>query len=232
MPVCDSWGMSKPRVIVLSVLAVAVLVVAAIATYVILANRNAPDSLDSTSAASGEPFDPGALSGAWTVGAQSLAGYRVDEVLAGQDVTVVGRTSAVSGRVIIEDAHLTSAQLSVELGKVETDNSNRDDAFRDLLKTAEFPEATFVVDEPVDLALAVPEGDAQSVRLEVPGQLTVAGTTVDVTASVVATVHGSEVTLAGSIPVTFADFNIEAPDLGFVTVEDQGTVEFSLVMSK
>jgi hypothetical protein len=31
-----------------------------------------------------------------------------------------------------------------------------------------------------------------------------------------------------SIPLTFADFGIEAPDLGFVSVEDQGSVEFLL----
>ena len=29
-------------------------------------------------------------------------------------------------------------------------------------------------------------------------------------------------------PATFADFGIEAPDLGFVSVEDQGSVEFLL----
>lgn len=32
----------------------------------------------------------------------------------------------------------------------------------------------------------------------------------------------------GSIPITFADFDVEAPSLGFVTVEDEGSIEFSL----
>ena len=39
---------------------------------------------------------------------------------------------------------------------------------------------------------------------------------------------GRCVDASGSIPLTFADFGIEAPDLGFVSVEDQGSVEFLL----
>lgn len=230
--VCNSWSMSKPRLFLLIALAFVVLIVAAIATYVTLANRNAPDALDSTSQVSGMPFEPDQLSGVWTVDADSVAGYRVDEVLAGQDVTVVGRTSSVQGRAIIENSQLTSADVSVSLADIATDNSNRDDAFRELLQVDQFPTARFQVTEPVDLSGATPEGDGESVRVSVPGTLTVSGGTVDVTASILATVHSDGVTLAGSIPVTFADFGIDAPDLGFVTVEDQGTVEFSLEMSK
>jgi hypothetical protein len=36
------------------------------------------------------------------------------------------------------------------------------------------------------------------------------------------------VQVIGSVPVTFADFGVEAPSLGFVTVEDEGSIEFSL----
>src|SRR6516165_367123 len=37
------------------------------------------------------------LAGTWTVGSGSQAGYRVNEVLFGQDNTAVGRTAAVTG---------------------------------------------------------------------------------------------------------------------------------------
>jgi polyisoprenoid-binding protein YceI len=62
----------------------------------------------------------------------------------------------------------------------------------------------------------------------VTGDLTVAGATQPVRfeLSVVRTPAG--VDASGSIPLTFADFGIEAPDLGFVSVEDQGSVEFLL----
>jgi hypothetical protein len=32
--------------------------------------------------------------------------------------------------------------------------------------------------------------------------------------------------VSGSIPVTFSDYGVEAPSLGFVSVQDKGTVEF------
>ncbi len=34
------------------------------------------------------------------------------------------------------------------------------------------------------------------------------------------------------IPITFADFGVEAPSLGFVKVEPQGFVEFELNLTK
>jgi hypothetical protein len=40
---------------------------------------------------------------------------------------------------------------------------------------------------------------------------------------------GDEIEVAGSAPIDFADFRIEPPSVaGFVTVEDQGTLEFKL----
>ena len=84
--------------------------------------------------------------------------------------------------------------------------------------------ATFTVDGPVDL----PELSGTPVTLPVTGDLTVAGTTqqVQFELSVVRTPDG--VDTSGSIPLTFADFGVEAPNLGFVSVEDQGSVEFLL----
>jgi hypothetical protein len=38
--------------------------------------------------------------------------------------------------------------------------------------------------------------------------------------------------VAGSIPITFADFGVEAPNLGFVSVEPDGFVEFSLTIAR
>jgi hypothetical protein len=42
----------------------------------------------------------------------------------------------------------------------------------------------------------------------------------------VLTATGGQV--SGSIPITFEDYGVEAPSLGFVEVEDQGFVEFLL----
>ena len=39
---------------------------------------------------------------------------------------------------------------------------------------------------------------------------------------------GAGVDVSGSVPVTFGDYGIDAPNLGFVRVDDQGAVEFFL----
>lgn len=218
--------------IILGVIVFAVLVIAAIGTYVLVSNQRAPEALDTQSQNAGIAFTPEELSGAWTSTTQSLAGYRVDEVLAGQDVTVVGRTNDVSGNVTIADSLLTEANVSVDLASIETDNSNRDSAFRDLLNTTDHPQAIFRLTDSVDLNTAEQMVDSESVKLQVAGELTAAGATVPVIATITATVQGETTTLNGSIPIVFEDFGITAPNLGFVTVQDQGTVEFSIEFTR
>ena len=62
------------------------------------------------------------------------------------------------------------------------------------------------------------------------GDLTIAGVTRSVTFDLEAVLNSTDGQVAGAIPITFADFGVEAPNLGFVSVEPQGFVEFSLVI--
>ena len=163
--------------------------------------------------------------GTWTVADGSTAGYRVDEVLNGADVTVAGSTDQVTGTVVVEAGALGSAEVTVDVASITTDSGRRDDYFRsNVMDAGQHPTATFAVTGPVDL----PELTGTPVTVPVTGELTLAGETREVQAglSVVRTPEG--VDISGSIPVTFADFGIEAPDLGFVSVEDQGSIEFLL----
>lgn len=183
----------------------------------------------SDATASGEALDPEALVGTWNITSGSEAGYRVDEVLNGTDVTVTGRTDNVSGDFTVNSTGLTleSAQLTVDVASITTDSGNRDEYFRgQALRTSEFPEATFVLTEPVTLESTPSSGDV--VEVDATGDLTIAGETQEVTASIELRSDGETAEIAGSIPITFADFGVEAPNLGFVTVEPSGQVEFQL----
>ncbi|WP_324275738.1 hypothetical protein [Blastococcus brunescens] len=66
----------------------------------------------------------------------------------------------------------------------------------------------------------------------VAGELTLAGETpeVQVDLSVVRTPDGVDVSEA--VPLTLADHGIEAPDLGFVRVEDNGAIEVLLHLTQ
>ncbi len=53
----------------------------------------------------------------------------------------------------------------------------------------------------------------------------------DVTAELSVQRVGDRIEVAGKVPVVLADLNLTAPDLGFVTVDPSGSVEFLLLLS-
>lgn len=188
------------------------------------------DLLETT--ADGSALDATVLAGDWTVAEGSEAGYRVDEVLNGTNVTVTGRTTDVTGQFTISDTGtvLEAAELSVNVASISTDSSSRDSYFRDqALRTSEFPTATFVLTSPVTLD-ALPESGV-TVETQATGDLTLAGVTQSITFDVAVRSDGTTAEIAGAIPITFADFGVTAPSLGFVQVEDTGFVEFQLTAS-
>ena len=163
--------------------------------------------------------------GTWTVGEGSSAGYRVDEVLNGADVTVAATTEQVDGSLVVDGGDLAEAELTVDVASITTDSDRRDSYFREnVMDVAGNPTATFVVAGPVDL----PDLTGTPVTVPVTGELTLAGTTQPVEAALSAVRTADGVDVSGSIPVTFADYGVKAPDLGFVSVEDEGSVEFLL----
>ena len=166
------------------------------------------------------------LSGSWSVGADSFAGYRVDEVLQNQDVTVTGRTEDVTGELTVTDLALTDATITVDVASIATDEPNRDSYFRDTaMQVSQFPTATFTLTEPVTIEAPV-SGVAQTVSAT--GELTMHGETQPVTVELQAALTDAGGQVVGSIPIEFSDYGVEAPDLGFVSVEDAGSIEFSL----
>ncbi|GAA3231440.1 YceI family protein [Oerskovia jenensis] len=184
------------------------------------------DDASAASGSSGASVD-GVQDGVYAVDIESQAGYRVDEVLSGQDVTVVGRTSDVRGEVTVEGGVLTAASIEVDMTTIETDDSGRDRQFLRILDTGEHPTATFVLTAPVDLS-GLATGSA---TVQASGTLTIKGVSHEVTATLEARTTGGGAQVSGSIPVTFSDYGVAAPNLGFVQVEDAGTVEMLLELT-
>ena len=191
----------------------------------------APEAAPSVSAAPADStLDTSDLSGEWQIGTGSTAGYRVDEVLQGNDVTVTGRTTEVTGELTVDALSLTAATITVDVASITTDEGARDAYFRDTAMEADaFPTATFTLTEPVTLAAPV-AGVAQT--LTATGDLTLHGVTQPVTVELQAALTETGGQVVGSIPITFSDFGVEAPDLGFVSVEDDGSVEFELFVAQ
>jgi polyisoprenoid-binding protein YceI len=194
---------------------------------------SSPGSAPAGSPSSG-PAGSRTVSGTWTVGSGSAVGYRVNEVLLGQNTTAVGRTSSVTGNLTLAGSTATAASFRVPMATVHSDKSQRDAQFDGrIMDVARYPTGTFALTSPISLAPLPATGTVRSYTAH--GKLTLHGTTRAVTFTLTAerAAGGTQLKVAGDIPVLFSDYNIQNPSLGgFVTTQDHGLLEFLLVFTK
>jgi polyisoprenoid-binding protein YceI len=161
------------------------------------------------------------------VASGSVVGYRVNEVLFGQTNVAVGRTSAVTGSMTVNAKTVSTAEFTVDMTTVSSDQARRDEQFNGrIMDTATFPTATFKLTQPIALGSIPADGVERT--LQATGTLTLHGVTKTVVFSITGRKTGSTVQVAGSIPIAFADWNIPNPSFGPVTTEDHGVLEFAL----
>ena len=193
-------------------------------------------SQDTASAAPGT--DTG-VAGEWQVGSDSVAGYRVRERLANMpaESDAVGRTSDVTGSITVEaaedGARLTAGTLYVDASTITSDESRRDNRLRtEGLQTDQFPSATFVVTQPVDVPATALAGSATDIALV--GDLTLHGVTKSVQIPAQAQLSDGRIQVAGSLTFALADFDITAPNVGgfILSIADEGTLEFLVNFEK
>jgi polyisoprenoid-binding protein YceI len=171
------------------------------------------------------------VDGSWSVSDGSQAGYRVKEILFGQDTTAVGRTGKLTGTVEIAGTKLTGGTVTVDMGSVATDKSGRDAQFRDnLMSVSQFPTSTFAITAPVDFGTVPPVG--QKVTVKATGNLTLRGRTKQVTVDLSALRNNDNIQVQTSIPVAFADYGISKPNIPGITTEDNGTIEVLLTLKQ
>jgi polyisoprenoid-binding protein YceI len=168
------------------------------------------------------------IAGTWKITSGSQAGYRIGEVLFGQANTAVGRTTAVTGQMSIGASNrVDTASVTVDLTKVSSDQSQRDDQFQGrIMNTSQFPTTTFTLTSPVVLGNLPAAGT--TVTAKGTGTLNLHGTTRTVQAALSARQTGQTIQVSGSIPITFADWNISNPSGGPATTNDHGIIEFLL----
>ncbi len=162
----------------------------------------------------------------------SFAGFRVDEELTVGETTAVGRSGDVIGSLTIENDVLIAAEVTVDMTTIASNDSRRERAIREAVGASQFPTATFVLTEPS----ALPDGlsTGEQVTVEAVGDLTVKGTSHQVTFEITALVRDDGFgVVIGSTQITWADFEVTPPTARIVvSVADQGVVEFQLVVAK
>jgi polyisoprenoid-binding protein YceI len=214
---------------------------AALVLAIALSGASVAQSTEPSSAPGSPAAAIGSLDGTWTVdpslgsfdyAAQdfsgSWVGYRVQEELVGLGGTfAVGRTPDVSGSIALAGATLTDAALTADLTTLQSDQSMRDGQLgRQGIETDEFPEATFVLTEPIELGELPAEGEDISVNAV--GDLTLHGVTKSVEIPAQARLADGQIQVLGSITFPLSDFDIVAPNIGgfIISIADEGTLEF------
>ncbi len=172
-----------------------------------------------------------ALDGSWVATAESIAGYRVEEVLFGQDTEAVGRTNAVTGSLSFSGTVVATTEFTVDMASVVSDEDRRDNQYRGrVMDTETYPTSTFVLTTPIDLG-SVP-ADLVEITSEATGDLTLRGTTEAVTFELKARLNGDLVEVNGTIPIVFEEWGIPNPSFGPAQTENNGVIEFLLVFER
>ena len=195
-------------------------------------------SLDPLPSGAASSIAPGGLEGTWSIDpsigsfddfSSSWVGYRVDETLAGNRAnTAVGRTPDVTGTLTLSGTQIASVEVTANLQSLKSDDDRRDGQLqRQAIQTSQFPEATFKLTSPIELGTL--PADGHTITATATGELTLHGVTRTVEVPIEARVSGDVVTVAGSIAIQFADYDIERPTSFVVlSIEDHGIMEFQL----
>ena len=196
---------------------------------------DAPEELSfddaTTTPGTGAPA-PDGVEGTWTIAeGASTVGYRVKEVLFGQDAIAAGRTTAVTGSLEITGSTITATEVEVDMASVASDRSQRDGQFHGrIMSTDQFPKAAFRLTDPIALAALPAEGE--EVAFTMTGELTLRGLARSVTADLVATLKGGQILVNGKIPIDFDEFEIPDASGGPASVGREGDLELLLVFSR
>ncbi len=224
----------RVRLLIAIPIALVVLVLGGTWLYLNVVQGDAPAELALTgtpgSPAPSAPAGSAAAAGEWTVAEGTQAGYRVQEVLFGQETTAVGRTSEVTGGLTLAGTTVPRAEFTVDMASVQSDQSRRDGQYRDrIMATGQFPTSRFRLTGLIELRTL--PADGATVTAQATGDLTLRGVTKPVTFEVKARRSGDRMEVNGSIPIVFDEWGIPSPSFGPAQVEDRGALEFLLVLA-
>jgi polyisoprenoid-binding protein YceI len=181
------------------------------------------------------------LAGTWKVTTGSLAGYRVQELFAGETSKhlAVARTSDVSGNLTVSGDssgyQVSGITLNADLSGLHSVDqvvgrnvTQRDGIVSRQLNVQQFPDARFTA-----TSASVPGPIAASpADVTAAGKLTIHGVTRDVTASAKAQVVGDRIEIAGTMTINMTDYGVTPPQVPFTAVDSTVTIEFDVFLTR
>lgn len=159
----------------------------------------------------------GSLDGYWALDS-GVAGYRVDEVLFGRNVTATGRTQAVSGNLVVDGVNVKGIVI-VNLTNVTSDSSKRDGQFRGrIMDVARYPQVTIEFN---GLAMDLGNGEYTT-----EATLTIKDVSKSVRVGFTVVRSGNGIEVTGSAPFIISQWPVDPPSVPGISVEDDALLEF------
>jgi polyisoprenoid-binding protein YceI len=164
----------------------------------------------------------------------NFVGYRVTEKLVASVVesTATGRTNNVTASMTIDGTNVSDVTVEADLRDLKSDNGFRDGRLHsDGLESDQFPQAKFVLTQPITLTKAPAAGE--TITTEGTGDFTLHGVTKRVTVTLEGRWDGTAVQVVGHLPIVMGDYDISPPTAPAVaSVDDHGEMEFQLFFKK
>ena len=122
--------------------------------------------------------------------------------------------------------------MTADLRTLTSDRTQRDDAIKDRgLESNRFPEAKFVLSEPIERPTVPAVGE--TVTATARGEFTLHGVTKQVEIPLEGRWDGRDVQVVGRLHIVFSDYGIQAPTSPVVaSIDDEGEMEFQLFFRK
>lgn len=166
----------------------------------------------------------GPINGTWKVAAPSKVQYRVQEILFDEHHTAVGTTAKVHGTVTIRGATVTSAQFTVDMASVRSDQAGRNVVFDDsIMDTVTYPNGYFTLTRAIDLD-RVPS-ERHVVAVDAVGKLTLRGRSRIVRFPLRMERYGNGIDASGALTIRFRQWGIPNPSFAITRVGDTGTID-------
>lgn len=162
----------------------------------------------------------------------SSAAYNVREKFLGKDlnVTAVGKTSTVSGEILLSGGVIQPSVVEVDLSTLKSDEDRRDNRVRQALDTAKHPKATFRITgaegNPV-----LKDGAETAIKLQ--GNMTIKGTEKPLVFDAKAKLSGDTLSITATSTFAMTTFGVAPPNIAnFVSVTDEVTLDVAFVGKK
>jgi polyisoprenoid-binding protein YceI len=167
--------------------------------------------------------------GVWNAGSGSIVGWRAQQILIGQQSTLVGRTGKVWGSLTISGGSVSQGSFTVDMAAVTSGLSKSTQ--RSVFDVSAYPTASLVLTSPIELGTVPADGTLD--RFAATGSLTLHGATHLVTFTVSAERAGSGVDVLADIPFPFADWKISVQGVPWLgDLQSPGTIEVLLDLTQ